>query len=179
MFILIFVCVGSRNYQFNRLFIKLDQLWEEGVIKEEIFAQIGASTYKPKHYMYKDFISQEEYQEKINKANIVISHGASGSIMKALNAKKKVIAVTRLKKYGEHIDDHQIQINEAFEANKYVLAVYNMEDLGAAIQAYYDGTADIVPWTNTDPMAIIYLIDDFIQQNWYPIKKRKSIGVKE
>lgn len=166
MSILIFVCVGSRNYQFNRLFIKLDELCEKGVIKEDIFAQIGVSTYKPKHFTYKDFISQEEFEEKIKEANIVISHGASGSIMKALNAKKKVIAVTRLEKYGEHINDHQIQNNEAFAANKYVLAVYEMDDLGTAIEAFYSGTADIVPWENKDPMAIIKLIDTFIIDNW-------------
>ncbi len=170
MFVLIFVCVGSRNYQFNRLFAKLDELWEEGIIQEDIFAQIGASSYKPKHFPYKDFISEEEFNKKINEAHIVISHGASGSIMKALNAKKKVIAVTRLEKYGEHINNHQIQINEAFASNKYVLSVYNMEDLGAAIKAYYEGTADIVQWENTNPMSVLNLIDNFIKENWYSVK---------
>lgn len=163
---MIFVCVGSRNYQFNRLFVKLDELCEEGLIDEDIFAQIGVSTYKPKHFAYKDFISPEEFQQKVNEADIVICHGASGSIMQALNAGKKVIAVTRLKKYGEHINDHQIQNNEAFAANKYLLAVYEMDDLGKAIQAYYDGTADIVPWGNQDPMAIVNMIDKFIQENF-------------
>lgn len=167
MFILIFVCAGSRNYHFNRLFVKLDELWEEGVIKEEIFAQTGTSTYKPKHYPYKDFISEEEFQDKINKAHIVISHGASGSIMKALNAKKKVIAVARLEKYGEHINDHQIQMNETFASNRYLLSVSDMEDLGAAIKTYYEGRADIVPWENTDPRAIVNLVDNFIEENWY------------
>jgi len=139
-----------------------------GIIKEEIFAQIGTSTYQPKHFEYRDFLSQEEFQEKVNAADIVISHGASGSIMKALNAGKKVIAVTRLEKYGEHINDHQIQNNEAFAANKYVLAVFehDMEDLGAAVQAYYEGTADVVPWKNKDPMAIVNMIQEFIQENW-------------
>lgn len=137
-----------------------------GIIKEEIFAQIGTSTYQPKHFEYRDFLSQEEFQEKVNEADIVISHGASGSIMKALNAGKKVIAVTRLQKYGEHINDHQIQNNEVFAANKYVLAVYEMEDLGAAVQTFYDGTADVVPWINKDPMAIVNMIEEFIQENW-------------
>lgn len=164
--VLIFVCAGSRSYQFNRLFVKLDELCEEGIINEDIFAQIGTSTYKPKHFEYKDFLSPEEFQEKVNNADIVISHGASGSIMKALNAGKKVIAVTRLEKYGEHINNHQIQNNEAFATNKYVLAVYEMDNLRKAIQAYYDGTADIVPWENKDPMAIVNLIDNFIQKNW-------------
>lgn len=166
MLVLIFVCVGSRNYQFNRLFIEIDRLCEEGVIKEEIFAQIGTSTYKPKNFQYKDFLSPEDFEEKIKKADIVISHGASGSIMKALNLGKKVIAVTRLKKYGEHINDHQIQNNEAFASNKYVLAVYEMKDLEGALKQYYDGTADIIAWKNNDPMAIVNIIDKFIDENW-------------
>ena len=94
--VLIFVTVGSRHYPFNRLFEKLDELYENGVLTEPMFAQIGTSTYKPKHFDYTDFVSQEEFQKKIEEADIVVSHGASGSIMKALNAGKKVIAVTRL-----------------------------------------------------------------------------------
>jgi UDP-N-acetylglucosamine transferase subunit ALG13 len=167
VFILIFVTVGSRNYPFNRLFVKLDELCHQGVIKEDIFAQIGTSTYKPKSFEYKEFLSPEEFQEKVNKPDIIISHGASGSIMKALNAGKKVIAVTRLEKYGEHINDHQIQNNEAFASNKYVLAVYDMDGLGKAVQTIYGGKEDLVPWDNKDPMAIVNLIDEFIQENWY------------
>ncbi len=163
---MIFVCVGSRNYPFDRLFKELDKLCDEGIIKEKIFAQIGTSTYIPKKFEYKDFISQEEFLEKIKNADIVISHGASGSIMKALNAGKKVIAVTRLEKYGEHINDHQIQNNEAFASNGYVLPVYEMEELKGAIQKIHEGTDNLIPWENKDPMAIVNLIDEFIQENW-------------
>lgn len=164
--ILIFVTVGSRNYPFNRLFEKLDKLYEEGILTEKMFAQIGTSTYKPKHFEYKDFISQDEFLEKVNEANIVVSHGASGSIMKALNAGKKVIAVTRLEKYGEHINDHQIQNNEAFAVNNYVIAVYEMDELGEAFESIYNNTADLKPWENKDPMAIVNLIDKFIMESW-------------
>lgn len=85
----IFVTVGSRNYQFNRLFEKLDELFETGVLQGRLFAQTGTSTYVPKHYEWKDFISQEDFMRKIEWADLVVSHGASGSIMKALNAGKK------------------------------------------------------------------------------------------
>lgn len=98
---MIFVTVGSRNYPFDRLFKKLDELYEKGVLTDPMFAQIGTSTYKPKNYEYKDFISPDEFNENISKADIVVSHGASGSIMKALNAGKKVITVTRLEKYDK------------------------------------------------------------------------------
>lgn len=164
---MIFVTVGSRNYPFNRLFKKLDELYEKGVLTDSMFAQIGTSTYKPKHYEYKNFISQEEFLEKVKEADIIVSHGASGSIMKALNAGKKVIAVTRLEKYGEHINDHQIQNNEAFAINNYVLmADLELENLGECFQKINEGTDRLVPWVNKDPMAIVNMIDKFIQENW-------------
>lgn len=165
--IVIFVTVGSRNYQFDRLFKKLDELYEDGTLTEEMFAQIGTSAYKPKHFAYKDYITPVEFVEKIQEADIVVSHGASGSIMKALNAGKKVIAVTRLEKYNEHINDHQIQNNEAFSSNGYVLmADLELEDLGDCFKKIYDGIDGLRPWENKDPLAIVKMIDSFIQENW-------------
>lgn len=164
---MIFVTVGSRNYQFNRLFEKIDYLYEQGLITDKMFAQIGTSTYVPKHFEYKDFISQEEFLEYINKADIVISHGASGSIMKALNADKKVITVTRLEKYNEHINDHQIQNNEAFLNNNYVLdAGLELENLADCINKIQTKQDNLTPWENKDPMAIINMVSEFIDKNW-------------
>lgn len=164
---MIFVTVGSRNYPFDRLFKKIDEIYEEGILTEQMFAQIGTSTYKPKHYEYKDFITQEEFLENIEKASIVVSHGASGSIMKALNAGKKVIAVTRLEKYGEHINDHQIQNNIAFGSNGYVLVANDeLTDLADCFKQIYDGTDGLIPWENKDPMAIVNMVDEFIMENW-------------
>lgn len=164
---MIFVTVGSRNYPFDRLFKKLDELYEKGILTDEMFAQTGTSSYKPKHFAYKDFISQEDFLRRVKTADIVVSHGASGSIMKSLNAGKKVIAVTRLEKYGEHINDHQIQNNEAFSSNGYVLmADPELDNLGECFQKIYNGTDGLKPWKNQDPMAIVNMIDDFIQKNW-------------
>jgi UDP-N-acetylglucosamine transferase subunit ALG13 len=163
----IFVTVGSRKYPFDRLFKKIDELYEDGTLTEPIFAQIGTATYKPKHYEYRDFITQEEFLEKVKEADIIVSHGASGSIMKALNEGKKVIAVTRLEKYGEHINDHQIQNNVAFGSNGYVLVADNeLTDLGECFKKIYEGRDGIIPWENKDPMAIVNMINEFIQENW-------------
>lgn len=164
---MIFVTVGSRNYPFNRLFEKLDELCEQGIINDEIFAQIGCSTYTPKNYRYKEYITQEEFLGKIKESDIIISHGASGSIMKALNEEKKVIVVTRLEKYGEHINDHQIQNNIAFSTNGYVLmADLELADLGDCIKSIKDGTDKLKKWENKDPMRIVNMIDEFIYRNW-------------
>ena len=163
---MIFVTVGSRPYQFDRLLKKLDKLVGDGTINEPMFVQSGSSAYLPNHYEYKDYITPEEFTERINSADIVVSHGASGSIMKALNAGKKVIAVTRLEKYGEHINDHQIQNNEAFGTNRYVIPVFEMDELGTAFKKIYDGMDNLRKWENKDPEAVLRLVDSFIQENW-------------
>lgn len=164
---MIFVTVGSRPYPFDRLFKKLDELYENGTLTEPMFAQTGSSGYKPKNFEYRDYVSPEEFAEKINEADIVVSHGASGSIMKALNAGKKVIAVTRLEKFGEHINDHQIQNNIAFSTNGYVLmADLELADLGECFEKIYSKTDGLRKWENKDPLAIVKMIDKFIEENW-------------
>ena len=167
MSVLIFVTVGSRNYPFDRLFRRLDELCEQGIITEEIFAQTGTSTYHPRHYRFQDFLFAEEFDRKIRKAHIVVSHGASGSIMRALHHGKKVIAVTRLAKYKEHINDHQIQTNEAFSQNGYVLmADLELQNLGDCVQKIYEKKDHLRPWENKDPLAIVRQIYTFIHENW-------------
>lgn len=126
---MIFVTLGSQKFQFNRLLQKLDEIVEKGNIKDEIFAQIGYSDYKPKNYKYKDFIDREQFKEVMTKSDIVIAHGGTGAIITAVKQGKKVIAVPRLAKYGEHVDDHQIQLVGEFENSGIISAIYDLENL--------------------------------------------------
>lgn len=137
--ILIFVCTGSRNYQFDRLIKKLDELIEEKVIKDEVFAQIGDGTYIPKNMQYKKFVDADEYKQFQQNAEIVITHGGTGSIVGALKNKKNVIAVPRLAEYGEHIDNHQLQIVDEFEKEGYILSAKSMEELAEKISFFKQG----------------------------------------
>lgn len=166
MFVLkIFACVGSRPYQFNRLFKELDRVVGSGSIEGEIFAQIGASTYEPKMFPFEHFMNPDAFKAKMERADIVISHGASGSIMGALNAGKKVVTVARLARYGEHINDHQVGINETLANEGLVLNVKDMADLGPAIRALQSGEVELKPWRNDNPTAILDAIDEFIREN--------------
>lgn len=163
MLILIFVTVGSRPYPFNRLFKKIDELMEKGVIEENVFAQIGSTTYTPQNFEYKDYVSPDEFNILIDKSDIVISHGASGSIVRALKSGKKVIGVSRLEKYGEHIDNHQIQLNEAFEKLDYIVAVYDINKLDIGLQKIKNKKLE--KWENNSD-KVINLLDEFIFSNW-------------
>lgn len=135
---MIFVTVGSQKFQFDRLLKEIDSAIEEKIITEPVFAQIGSSTYIPKHYEYSPFLDNDDFIEKISKSNMIISHGGTGSIINSLNMKKKVIAVARLSKYGEHVDDHQLQIVDKLSINNYIIGVKDVSDLKDAIMKAKD-----------------------------------------
>ena len=118
---MIFVTVGSQKFQFNRLLQYIDELIEDGTITTEVFAQTGYSEYIPKNFKYTKFLMQEEFKEIMEKATIVITHGGTGAIITALKNNKKVIAIPRLSKFGEHVDDHQLEIVNIFSKENYIL----------------------------------------------------------
>ncbi len=159
---MIFVTLGSQKFQFNRLLIEIDKLVESGSIDEEVFAQIGYSDYKPKNYKFKEFLNRDEFAEIMDKCDKVITHGGTGAIIGAVKRGKKVIAVPRLKKFEEHVDDHQLQIIDEFEKMGFISAVKDIENLQVTIS-----NIDIIKVkkyvSNTD--KIIKSISEFINSN--------------
>lgn len=116
---MILVTVGTQKQQFNRFFELIKKSKE--LKKEEIVAQIGYTKFESKRICTFDFIPLDEMDKYIDKADIVITHGGVGTIFSALKKNKKVIAIPRLEKYGEHINDHQIEICEELEKEGYIL----------------------------------------------------------
>ncbi|SFB19042.1 UDP-N-acetylglucosamine transferase subunit ALG13 [Acetitomaculum ruminis DSM 5522] len=122
---MIFVTLGSQKFQFNRLLKALDDLVDRGIINEEIYAQKGASDYVPKNYKSVDFLDRDRFEEMTLKSDIVITHGGTGAIIGAVKKGKKVIAVPRLERYGEHVDDHQLQLLRQFDDLGIICACYD------------------------------------------------------
>lgn len=105
---MVFVTLGTQKQQFTRI---LKDVENSNLLKdEEIIVQRGHTKYESKRLKLIDFISIDEMKEYIEKSEFVITHGGVGSIIDALNLGKKVLAVPRLKKYVEHVDDHQKEI---------------------------------------------------------------------
>ena len=127
---MIFITLGSQKFQFNRLLKEIDRLIDEEIIKEEVFAQIGYSDYLPRNYEYRQFMDRDKFNDYIDHSDLVITHGGTGAIMGAIKKGKKVIAIPRLSKYGEHVDDHQLQIINEFEQMNLIIPCLNMEELG-------------------------------------------------
>lgn len=111
---MVFVTMGSQKFQFDRLLKAVDDLRAAGAISEPVFAQTGACTYLPEHIESAQFLDRDKFKSTMASSDVVITHGGTGAIIGAVKAGKKVIAVPRLARYGEHVDDHQVEIVKQF-----------------------------------------------------------------
>jgi UDP-N-acetylglucosamine transferase subunit ALG13 len=131
---MIFVTVGTHEQPFDRLIKKVDELVENKKIRDKVIAQIGYCKYIPKNFDYFRFADFKKMEKILNSSRIVITHGGIGSIFLALRKGKKVIVVPRMRKFGEHSDDHQIQVAKELEKQGMIIATYDIEDLEEAIK---------------------------------------------
>jgi len=127
---LIFVTIGMHPQGFERLIRKMDEI--AGKINEEVVMQIGGTKYTPKNAKHFDFATEQEIKDLCHKARVVVTHGAM-TIIDALDEGAPVIAVPRLKRYDEVIDDHQLYLVQELEKAGKVAAVYDVEELEEAV----------------------------------------------
>jgi len=166
---MIFVVVGSQKFQFDRLLKKVDQLVEEGTISEEVFVQTGASSYHPQHCQWQPFYDRGRFAQLVGRCDIIITHGGTGAIISALKRGKKVIAVPRLARYGEHVDDHQLQLLEQFDELNLICACPDENKLPEALR-----TARTHRYSSysSNTGAYIASLEEFIQT----VEKSRSKG---
>ena len=129
---MIFVTIGVSKYRFDRLIRGMDEI--AGRIDEEVIMQIGETVYEPKNAEYFKFASKEKMDRLHEDARVVVCHAGVGSILTALEHGKPIIAVPRRKKYGEHIDDHQLDIAREMEKQGRITVVCDVDELESAIK---------------------------------------------
>ena len=131
---MILVTLGTQDKNFVRLLEKIDQLINNGLIKDKVIVQAGFTKYNSENMEIFDLIPQDEFNDLMDKADIIITHGGVGNIISALEKNKKVIAVPRLAKYGEHINDHQTQIIAKFNVLGYIIGLQDVDELDDAVK---------------------------------------------
>lgn len=116
---MVFISVGTQKQDFRRLF----HLVEDSKILENqrIIAQAGYTDYKSDKIEIFKFMDNDTYKKYMSESDIVICHGGVGTIFDALYNSKKILAVPRLAKYKEHVNDHQIEICDELEKEGYLL----------------------------------------------------------
>ena len=159
---MILVMLGTQNNSFHRLLEEIDKLINDGLIKEDVVVQAGYTKYESTNMKIFDFISSDELDKLEQQADCIITHGGVGSIISSIEKDKKVIAVPRLKQYGEHVNVHQLDIVQSFDKLGYIIGITDISQLGDALQQIetFEPKKYI---QNTG--KIISIVQDFIDNN--------------
>lgn len=156
---MILVLLGTFPTEFKRPLLEIDKLCQEGIITEEVIVQNGYTQIESKFLTLIPFIELKHLEELYQKARIIITHGGSGSLIKGLKLNKKIIGIARLSKYGEVVDNHQLEILEEFEKNNYILHWRENEPLGLLLDAAKEFTP--APY-QSKKTAIIRFLTEYI-----------------
>jgi len=127
---MVFVTLGTQNFNFSRLLQAVEKAVENNAIEDEVIAQIGNNKFESQLIKCVPFLDKETFVQYMQEARFVISHAGTGSIISALKLEKKIIVAPRLSKYGEHIDDHQLEILDAFSKMNLIIPLNkDLDDL--------------------------------------------------
>ncbi|MEB3376387.1 glycosyltransferase [Pediococcus pentosaceus] len=131
---MIFVTVGTHEQPFNRLVKHMD-LYQRDHNEEKVVIQTGYSDYQCEFAEGHKFLSFQEMDEYITKADVIITHGGPSSFLAVIEKEKAVIVVPREFKYGEHVNNHQVDfLKKISELYSQIIPVYNIIDLDKYIK---------------------------------------------
>jgi UDP-N-acetylglucosamine transferase subunit ALG13 len=91
-------------------------------------------------------------QELLHDASIVVCHGGTGSLITALRQGCRVIAMPRMMDKGEHYDNHQAEITNAFAARGLIAVANSPDELREALKIVRARTPILA---TTDPQELL------------------------
>jgi UDP-N-acetylglucosamine transferase subunit ALG13 len=147
---LLFATVGA-TLPFDRLIETVAQAKERGALPERVLAQVGIGGIRPDGLECVETLSFEDIQETLREADLVVCHGGTGSLITALREGCRVIAMPRLFERGEHYDDHQAEITQAFQARGLIRVANSPEEL---VEALADVRSRPPTLATTDPAEL-------------------------
>ncbi len=148
---MIFLTVGT-VLPFDRLVRAVDQAIANHIITIPVFAQIGQTSFRPRNMEWVPALEKSAFDQRIMEASYVIGHAGMGSMMIALERRKRLLVMPRMKRYGEHVNDHQVASARRFAALGCVLATYDDAELPLRLQEM-ESFVPTFPESQTDQVA--------------------------
>jgi len=115
----VLVTVGT--YKFDELIKRIDQIALDRQF--EFICQIGQGEYIPKNC--ESFSFSNNFAEKIDKSDLIITHAGAGTVYSLLENKKNLIVVPNI----DRVDKHQLEIAQFVHINKYCLSCFDVNDI--------------------------------------------------
>ncbi len=110
------VTLGTiRPYRFDRI---VDMVLDGGVATEETVWQLGVTDRRQLPGRSFELLSAEDFSTAARAANVVVTHAGVGTILGLLEMGIYPVVIPRESQFGEHVDDHQLQICDVVEKAK-------------------------------------------------------------
>ena len=171
---MIFVVTGFHNQPFDRL-VKAMETYASKT-QEQVVIQKGPSTLDIHAAIGFAHTDDNKMNEFYKNARIIVGHAGIGTIMEARSRGKPIVIVPRLKKLGEHVDNHQLEIAEALRGSGWTWVVDSIENLPKAIEdaGSYRNPPSIVSSERERLVASIRDVIDEIEKDLKNKKHRES-----
>jgi UDP-N-acetylglucosamine--N-acetylmuramyl-(pentapeptide) pyrophosphoryl-undecaprenol N-acetylglucosamine transferase len=131
---LLFATVGV-TFPFDRMIEMVANLKASGEISEDVVYQTGIGGLAPAGVKTFETLSFDRVNSYLREADIVVCHGGTGSVITALREGCRTIVVPRVFEKGEHYDNHQSEITNAFAARGLVIPANSPEELTSALRS--------------------------------------------
>ena len=150
----IFVTVGT-ELPFDRLIAAVDD-WAGATGRgRDVFAQIGHTSYVPRHIAWAPMIEGREFRQLFDRADLIVAHAGMGTILAALELERPLVVVPRRADLGEHRNDHQLATVARLAERGLINGANDERDVIPDL----DGRADIRVAQRIDDVAPAMLID--------------------
>ena len=161
---LMLVTVGA-TLPFDRMVEMVVRAKAAGLIPEHVTIQTGMGGTAPvaPGITVVESIDFAEIQNLLRRADLVVCHGGTGSLITALREGCRIVAVPRRFARGEHYDDHQAEITDAFAARGLIETAQDDADFARALAAI---RAREPIRATTDPTALAAFLQADIARWW-------------
>jgi UDP-N-acetylglucosamine transferase subunit ALG13 len=96
---------------------------------EDVVVQHGPSPIRPPAAACFEFLPFERLNDLVASARVVVAHAGVGSILVCASHGHVPIVIPRLARYGEVVDDHQLNLARRLDAAGTVICVEDLDDL--------------------------------------------------
>lgn len=152
---MIFVTVGTQ-LPFDRLVAAVDA-WAAGRAgAPEVLAQVGAGRDDFSSLKCVRRLDGAGYAAAIDKAELIVAHAGTGSILTALDEGIPIVVMPRDHRRGEHRDDHQIQTARQLEKLGLVRVAWDEHALPGLVEELLATPAPRVPRRH-DPSLVNFM----------------------
>ena len=155
---LLVATVGA-TLPFDRLISLVKQAQDKGLIPERIVAQTGVGGIRPDGLVAVETMPFDQMQDLLGRADLLVCHGGTGSLITGLRAGCRVIAVPRQFDLGEHYDDHQSEIVAAFGERGLIQAARDEMSFAEALKVARAATPVSA---TTNPIALLSFLREHL-----------------